>query len=329
MATALITGGCGFIGRHLAAELLARGYHVKIFDIAEPDGFPEAVDVQRGSILDRSALEKGMTGVQRVYHLAGIAQLWAPRRADFSLVNERGTEQVLLAAMAQGVGRVIHCSTESVLLPKSPVRGEPIDESQTPAREDMPGPYTRSKYVAEELALTAAGNGLDVVVVNPTVPIGPGDRNMTPPAAMLAMFMAGRSPFFLDCFLNLVDVRDVATGMALAAEKGRSGERYILGGENIALRELIAFLERTFGRPMPRYAVPASVAFAAAAAMEWTADWITRRRPAATKEGVRLAMRSAPLDSQKARHQLGYSPRPVEKSLTEAVRWLQASAALS
>jgi dihydroflavonol-4-reductase len=325
----LVTGGSGFIGRHLVAELCARGGHVRIIDVAEPDGLPGGVDIHRGSILDPAALRKAMAGVHRVYHLAGIAHLWVRKKSDFALVNGGGTDLVLRTAMEQGIERVVHCSTESVLLPKSPLEGTPIDESRWPACEEMPGPYTRSKHVAEEAALRAAGKGLEVVVVSPTVPIGPDDRNMTPPTAMLAMFLAGRSPFFLDCMLNLVDVRDVAAGVVLAGEKGRSGERYILGGENIALRELITLLERTSGRRMPKYALPASVAFAVAAVAEWTADWVTGRRPVVTKEGVRLALRSASFESRKARHELGYTPRSIENSLADAVRWLCASAPFS
>jgi dihydroflavonol-4-reductase len=168
---------------------------------------------------------------------------------------------------------------------------------------------------------------LHVVIVNPTVPIGPDDRNLTPPAAMLAMFLAGSSPAFLDCTLNLVDVRDVADGMMLAAERGRAGERYILGGENVALRDLLRRLEEISGRSMPKRAVPAAVAMASALVTEWFADWVTKRPPVATREGVRLALRSAPFDSRKAREELGLAPRPIGDALEQAVRWLSANPA--
>jgi dihydroflavonol-4-reductase len=188
----------------------------------------------------------------------------------------------------------------------------------------MPGPYTRSKHKAEQAALAAAHRGLDVRIVNPTVPIGPYDRNMTPPAAMLAMFLARRSPVFLDCIFNLVDVRDVATGMILAAERGRAGERYILGGENRSLRELLGVLEQASGRRMPRWALPGWVALAAASVTEWLADRATGRPPTATREGVLLALRSAPFDCRKARRALGYEPRPIQSALEEALQWLSA-----
>jgi dihydroflavonol-4-reductase len=202
-----------------------------------------------------------------------------------------------------------------------------LDETAFPAYADMPGPYTRSKHMAEQAALAAARSGLDVRIVNPTVPIGPNDHNMTPPAAMLAMFLNGRSPVFLDCVLNLVDVRDVAAGMVLTAERGRRGERYVLGGENMRLSELLAMLERTSGRPMPKRALPAPMAFAAAAMAEWLADRVTGRRPMATREGVRLALRSAPFDSSKARRELGYESRPIDNALVETTQWLSARAA--
>ena len=189
----------------------------------------------------------------------------------------------------------------------------------------MPGLYTRSKHMAEQAALVAASNGLDVRIVSPTVPIGAQDRNMTPPAAMLAMFLAGRSPVFLDCILNLVDVRDVAAGMVLAAERGRPGQRYVLGGDNMSLRELLGSLESLSARRMPKRALPASAAFAAAAVAEWLADRVTGRRPLATREGVRLALRSARFDSGKARRELGYEPRPIQDALAETVRWLSAT----
>jgi dihydroflavonol-4-reductase len=322
----LVTGGCGFIGQYLVAQLRARGDRVRVLDVAQPHNLPSDVEFVHGSILDRAILANALAGIQHVYHLAGIAQLWVRAKADLMLVNAHGTEMVLRAAREQGVERVVHCSTESILLPKSPTRDALIDEAAAPLYADMPGPYTRSKYMAEQAVLAAARNGLDVRIVNPTVPIGANDRNMTPPSAMLAMFLAGRSPAFLDCILNLVDARDVAAGMILSAERGRSGERYILGGENMSLRELLGWLELISERGMPKWALPASMAFAAGAVSEWLADRVTGRRPMVTREGVRLALRSAPFDSRKARHELGYAPRPIHKALAETLRWLSVAA---
>jgi dihydroflavonol-4-reductase len=326
VSTVLVTGGCGFIGRHLVAQLQSRGNRIRVLDVAQSCDLPAAVEVIHGSILDRASLARAMAGVQQVYHLAGIAQLWVRDQAELMLINARGTEMVLRAAAEQRIERVVHCSTESILLPKALPQYALLDENAFPPYADMPGPYTRSKHLAEQAALAAAKSGLGVSIVNPTVPIGPNDHNMTPPAAMLAMFLAGRSPVFLDCILNLVDVRDVAAGMVLAAERGRPGERYILGGENMRLSELLATIERISARSMPKRALPAPMAFAAAAVAEWLADRVTGRRPMATREGVRLALRSAPFDNRKARSELGYEPRPIHNALAETTQWLSIRA---
>ena len=320
MTTSLVTGGCGFIGRHLVAALLDRGERVRVLDIAEPGHLPAGAELVHASMLDPEAVHAALLGVDRVYHLAGIAHLWAPDSRAFDLVNRQGTETILAAAKARNVKRVVHCSTESILLPKHG-RGAPVNEAVAPSLQDMPGPYTRSKHQAEQAALRAARDGLDVVVVNPTVPIGPGDRNMTPPATMLSLFLKGSSPFFLDCTLNLVDVRDLAAGIILAADRGRRGERYILGGENVPLRMLLEELETLSGRRMPRHSIPSVLALSTGIASEWLFK-LTGAKPIASSEAVRIALRSAPFDSRKAKTELGYAPRPVGEALADAVRWL-------
>lgn len=319
MPLALVTGGSGFIGRHVVSALLSLGDDVRVLDLAEPADAPEGLQFVRGSVADPSAVEQAFDGVDCVYHLAGIAHLWRPHKDDFDLVNRRGAETVIAAAARMRVQRVVHCSTESILLPKRRNGGAHIDESATPVLAEMPGPYTRSKFLGEQAALKAARDGMDVVVVNPTVPIGDGDRNMTPPGAMLALFLSGGSPFFLDCLLNLADVQDMADGIVRANRHGRAGERYILGGENVSLRELLRVLEKKSGRRMPRRAVPPFVAIATGTIGGWIADRVTRKTPAATREAVELALRSAPFDCRKAKNELGYAPRPIDQALTEVV----------
>jgi dihydroflavonol-4-reductase len=325
MATVLVTGGSGFIGRNVVDALLSRGERVRVLDVAAPDRRDGRLEFARGSISDPAAADAALIGIERVYHLAAIPHLWCVDKRDFDIVNRRGTEVMLAAAAKGGVRRFVHCSTESILLPKK-ANGHAIDESAEPLLADMPGPYTRSKYLAERAALDAARNGMDVVVVNPTVPIGPGDRNMTPPAEMLALFLSGGSPFFLDCVLNLVDVRDVAAGIVLAGDVGRSGQRYVLGGENIALRDLLPRLQELSGKRMPNRAVPVPVAMVTGLLAGWVADRITHKPPVATSEGVALALRSAPFDSGKAKRELGYAPRPVDRALTEAVEAFKRNA---
>ena len=197
---------------------------------------------------------------------------------------------------------------------------ERLDEHADPGLEALAGPYCRSKYLAEQDALAAAARGLPVVVVNPTAPIGPGDRLPTPPNAMLRLFRRGGPRLILDCVLNLVDVRDVAQGMILAAERGRVGERYILGGTDIGLGDLAERIDRLCGRvPLRRHSVPPALALAAARVEEWLSDHVTRRPPTASVTGVRLALGGGGFDSGKAMRELGYTVRPLEASLRAAL----------
>ncbi len=315
MASVLVTGGSGFIGRHLVEALKRRGDAVRVLDIAE--GETPGVEYVRGSVDDWRAVEGALDCVDCLYHLAGIAHLWRRDRDDFDRVNRAGTEVVLQAAAAKRTPRVVHCSTESILLPKRR-NGMAVTESAPPALDEMPGPYTRSKHRGEQAALESARRGMDVVVVNPTVPVGVGDPNMTPPTAMIALFLSGGSPFFMDCVLNLVDVHDIADGIMKAAERGRAGERYILGGENRAMRDLLPDLESKSGHRMPRYRIPGALALATGVVSGALAD-ITRVPPIVTREAVQIALRSAPFDSSKARRELGYEPQPIDRALTEVI----------
>jgi dihydroflavonol-4-reductase len=318
MARALVTGGSGFIGRHVVAALAADGEDVRVLDVAPPRAPVAGVEYLTGSVHDPAAAERALEGVDFLYHLAGIAHLWRRDPLDFDRVNRKGTEVMLAAAARRRVRRVVHCSTESILLPKRR-NGGAITESAHPALADMPGPYTRSKFLGERAALAAAHQGLDVVIVNPTVPVGLGDDNMTPPAAMFALFLSGGSRFYLDCTLNLVDVRDVAEGVIRAARFGRCGERYILGGENVPLSALLPTLERKSGRKMPQSAIPPVLALTAGIVFGTIADRITHSPPPVTGEAVKIALRSAPFDSSKAGRELGYAPRSVDQALTEVV----------
>src|SRR5262249_3651785 len=211
---------------------------------------------------------------------------------------------------------------EVVLMPPRRREGA-CDEASVLTLADMAGPYSRSKYLAEQAALAAAADGQRVMIVNPTLPIGAGDYNFTPPTAMLAHYLSG-SRVYLDCMLNLVDARDLAQGMILAAERGRSGERYLLGGENTSLRELLAMLDGLAQRSVKRVRVPHWLALTTGHVCEWLADAITGRAPIATAEGVHLALRSAPLDCGKAMPGLGYRPRPIADALNATMRWIMS-----
>ncbi len=318
MARVLVTGGAGFIGHHLVGLLQARGDRVRVLDLMAPVTNIEGVDYVRGSVGDAATVDAALDGIDMVYHLAGIAHLWCQDKAEFERINLHGTQTMLKAAKRKGIVRFVHCSTELILLPKQR-NGAFVDETVRPTLDDMAGPYTRSKFLGERAALDASCNGLDVVIVNPTVPIGVGDRNMTPPAAMIALFLSGGLPFYLDCVLNFVDVRGLAVGIAEAAMKGRSGERYILGGENVTIRELLERLEEKSGTRMPKRSIPVWVALLTGLACGWFADTVTHRPPVATREGVMLALRSAPFDCSKARRELGYQPAPIDRALTETI----------
>ncbi len=325
----LVTGGGGFIGRHLVRLLLERGERVRVLDIvpadgAPADGLPQSAEMVLGSITDAACVREAMADVERVYHLAANPNLWAPRAASFLEVNHLGTRTVLAEAERRGVERVVYTSTESILKKSPGMRlwrqqeAAPIDERVELGVEDMPGPYCRSKFLAEAEAHAAARRGLPVVIVNPTMPIGPGDRHLTPPSRMLLGFLNGEMPAYLDCVFNLVDARDVAAGHILAAERGQVGERYILGNTNIGLKQLLDLLHELTGLAMPRLRIPYPVALAAALVAE-TISAVTGRPPMAPLTGVRLAATPLAFDSRKAVEVLGLPQTPLRRSLLDAI----------
>lgn len=319
----LVTGGGGFVGRHLVRLLHERGESVRVLDLAGAPGLPPEVEVIAGSVLDTAKLRQAMGGVGRVYHLAANPNLWAPDPQIFMETNYRGTQAVLSAAAEAKSERIVYTSTESILKSYRHPAPDALDETVSWTVDDMPGPYCRSKFLAEQAALAAARNGLPVVVVNPTLPIGPGDIHLTPPTRMLLDFLTGKAPAYLDCAFNLVDVRTVALGHILAAEKGRIGERYILGGRNITVVDLLAMLGRLSGRPMPHRRIPYWVAWTMAAASE-TLSIVTKRPPIAPLTGVRLARTPMRFDSGKAIRELGLPETPLEASLQDALDWFAA-----
>jgi nucleoside-diphosphate-sugar epimerase len=319
MRQALVTGGSGFIGQHLVATLLAHGRRVRIIDLRRPRYSTTAVQYVRGSILDSKLLEATLDDVEEIYHLAGLPGMWARHKNDFHLINAQGTAIVIAAARKRGVSRFLHCSTESILFRPS-CSASALAEDVSVTLDQMPGAYTRSKMLGEQQALQAAASGFPVVIANPTMPIGPPNGNLTPPTLMLQYFLNRRAQIYLDFIMNLVDVRDVAMGLLLAMERGQSGQRYILGGENISLKKLLAIVGVISGRRAVRIPIPAVMAQTTAALLEFIADHVTHKPPAGTVEGVRIASRSQALSIEKARRELGYAPRPIGGALEEAVQ---------
>jgi len=319
MTRILVTGGSGFIGKHLVAKLAALGHEVRSLDPRCPADPQRQIDHVAGSVLDTNLVHECMRDVDQVYHLAGLPGMWMPEKDDFDAVNFRGTEIVLAAARKRGVARFLHCSTESILFPSSRNTASGLD---APPAQEMPGRYTRSKLLAEQTAMQAAASGFPVIVGTPTMPIGPHDHNLTPPTAMLRHFLNKRLRLYLDFIVNLVDVRDVASGLVLAMERGQVGHRYILGGESIPLKQILQTVSEISGRRSIHIAVPGAIAGKAAAMLEFIADHVTRRPPSGTEEGVKIALRATALSNDKARAELGYEPRPVGPALQETIAYL-------
>lgn len=323
--TTLVTGGAGFIGSHLVGQLVNRGERVRVLERpgVAVDHLPlHCLDVVFADIRDRAAVERAIRGCDLVYHLAANPNLWTARRGHYYQVNYQGAVNVLEAALAAGARRVLHTSTESILTRAR--QASAITEEQDVTLDDALGPYCRSKLMAERFALRRARQGAPVVVVNPTVPVGPGDRGRSPPTQMILDFCQGKRREYLDGTINLIDVRDVADGIVRAMDGGRPGKRYFLGHENLTIREVFFLLAELTGLPAPTWRVPYGLALSAAYVSEFVADVLTHRAPAATVTGVKLTRRVMHFDARRSLAELGLSPRPVRQSLAEAAAWFRA-----
>jgi dihydroflavonol-4-reductase len=317
----LVTGGTGFIGRHLVSALVARDRRVRVLDRRPPVCATPGVEYVSGSVLDSGLVDETLRDADEVYHLAGLPGMWLRNKNDFHAVNFKGTEIVIAAARKRGVARFLHCSTESILFRPASSRNDGSEPSLLPP-EQMPGVYTRSKMLAEQSAAQAAADGFPLVIGTPTMPIGPHDHNLTPPTAMLKQFLHGRIQMYLDFIVNLVDVRDVATGLILAMERGQVGQRYILGGESISLKKILKLMETISGHHTLAIPVPGKIAEMAAGMLEFISDHVTHTPPSGTAEGVRIALRATELSIEKAQKELGYAPRPVEPALRDTIAYL-------
>ncbi|MFN8205173.1 MAG: NAD-dependent epimerase/dehydratase family protein [Solirubrobacteraceae bacterium] len=321
---ALVTGAGGFIGAHVVAALAAAGAEVRAFDRAPGDraaasGPAAAVEPLVGDVLDADALRRAMDGCDAVFHLAAV---YSYARADAALmqaVNVEGTRAVLeAAARTSSVRRVVHTSSCATC---GPVRGRPATEADAPPAYELAVPYKRTKLDGERLALAAARDGLDVVVVNPTTPVGPGDRRPTPTGQMIADVAAGRARGYLrGGALNVVDVRDVAAGHLRACERGRRGERYLLGGENLTMRDVFALVARAAGRRPPRVPVPWTAAYASARVADAALRPLAREPALLNLDEVRLARLPMRFDDGRARRELGHRSRPAAEALAAATR---------
>lgn len=320
----LVTGGLGFIGRHLVLALISRGKPVRVLDInPNTEQFPGDVDIWQGSILDRNLLAQVLEGVTDVYHLAAIPHLWSLNSDDFFEVNVKGTQILLEEAKKFPVNKFIYTSSETVLRAWRQRSSRPIDETLTlPQPEELPGPYSRSKLLAEKAVQEAVLEGLPGVIIYPTIPIGSGDVNLTPPTRMIKDFLNGKTLAYMECNLNLIPVKAVAEGHILAAEKGTIGGRYILGQENIKMSQFLRLMEKHIGKKMPKRRVPYALAYAAAHAMEFMARF-SKKMPPASVEGVRLAGANMVFNSSKSRRELSLPQYSIPQALAETAQWLQ------
>jgi dihydroflavonol-4-reductase len=321
--TTLVTGAGGFVGGHIVRRLAAAGEPVRALDIAWATPPPAGAEQVTASILEPDALSHAMRGARAVIHAAAVAHLWAPDRFAHDRVNSMGACHVLAAARRAGA-RTVLVSSYVTLVSRDERGGRTLDESVEVPPSRLLGSYPRTKRQAELFALSAAATGQPVTIVMPSAPVGAGDANLTPPTRMLRDLGAGRTPALLDCLLNLVDVRAVADAAITARDRGVSGERYLLTGDDLTMREIAEAVARATGRPAPRRTVPLALALAAARAEAGIAR-LTGREPTAPLTGVRLAARPCRFDSSKARAALGFAPRPFETCLAEALEWMRAA----
>lgn len=324
-----VTGASGFIGANLAHELARRGHRVRVLLRPNADVRGLAgVDVERvnGDITDAAGLEKALRGCDWCFHVAASYHLWLPDYAPMFAANVDGTRHVIEAAVRAGCSRIVYTSTVGCIgLPRE-INGriDPTDESAPVAEAQMSNPYKLSKWRAERVALDLAGRGAPVVIVNPSAPVGPRDVKPTPTGQVIVDFLNRKMPAYVDTGLNYVHVRDVAVGHILAAEKGRIGERYILGSAegNWTLPQALAVLQEITGVPAPKMRVPWIVALMAAHVDE-TMSRFTGKPPKAPLAGVRMAKYKMFFNPAKAIRELGLPQTPPRQALADAVAWFR------
>ena len=328
----LVTGATGFIGGNLARELWSRGYRVRA--LARPGSNTltiEDTDIEPvvGDLLDRQSVERAMRGCQAVFHCAAAYTFWARDPSQIYRTNVEGTRIVLEAARQAEVDRVVYTSTVSTIgIPPTPPLGKGGggglglgDEATEVDPHHLVGNYKKSKYMAERVALQMAQEGLPVVVVNPTAPVGPWDVKPTPTGRIVLDFLKGRIPAYVDAGMNVVDVSDVAVGHILALEKGVPGERYLLGHQNLTLKAVFDLLQQLSGRPAPRWKVPHWLALGAGYVDQLVEGVALRREPRIPVEGLKIARRPMYVSCQKAVDELGLPQSPVEAALEKGIHW--------
>lgn len=323
--TTLITGATGFVGSAVLRRLVEAGHAVRALvrpgsDRTNLDGV--RVDLVTGDVCDRASLDRAVAGCDAVVHAAADYRLWVARPEEMYAANVEGTRNVMLAAAAAGVTRIVYTSSVATL--GLTADGTAADEDTPSTLDQMIGHYKRSKFLAEaEVRKLAAEDGLPVVIVNPSAPVGPRDVRPTPTGRMVIEAASGRMPAYVDTGLNVVHVDDVAEGHLRALERGRTGERYILGGTNMTLREILCEIAAITGRPPPRIRLPHALVLPVAYVAEAVVRLRGRGEPLTTVDSVRMSRKRMFFSSDKARRELGWAPREARLALEDAVAWFR------
>ncbi len=322
MKPTLVTGATGFLGWHVARKLIERGHRVRA--LARPGSRVRELDdveVVAGDLRDAESLARATAGCGLVFHVAADYRLWVKDPDELFRSNVDGTRNMLEAARQAGVERLVYTSTVGCIgMPGD----QPGSEVLPVGLDEMSGPYKQSKFQAEQVAIEFAQRGFPVIIVNPTAPIGDHDFKPTPTGKIVLDFLKGDLPAFVDTGLNVVDAGDTAEGHLLACERGKPGERYILGCENLTLEQILVRLALLSGKPAPRWRIPYPVAYLASVVSTAVAN-VTGHEPRAPLDAVRMARKKMWVSSDKARSELGFAPGPVDEALKRAVAWFQAN----
>jgi dihydroflavonol-4-reductase len=321
-----VTGATGFVGSHVARALAEKGADLRL--LVRADSNTKNIDdvkaeLVTGDLRDPVSLEKGISGCEVVFHVAADYRLWVRDPAEMYRTNVEGTRAILEAARKNRVRRVVY--TSSVATMGFTSNGQPADENSPVSLDKMIGPYKRSKFMAEQVTIEAARAGQDVVIVNPSTPVGERDIKPTPTGRIVVDFLKKKFPAYVDTGLNLVDVKECALGHIAALEKGRSGERYILGGENLTLKQILDKLAAITGLPSPKIRVPYVLALATGVVDEIVTGRIRGREPRATIDAVRMGRKKMFVSSAKAERELGWKRVPVDDALRRAADWFRAN----
>jgi dihydroflavonol-4-reductase len=319
--TTLVTGASGFLGSHVARQLVSRGENVRV--LMRPSSTNRAVgdlslEYVTGDLRDVASLDRALAGVQYVFHVAADYRLWARKSRDIYDSNVGGTKNLLAAAKRAGIEKLIYTSTVATIA---------VDRPQLPTDaklEEMVGHYKRSKWMAEREVLNAAKEGLPVVIAMPTTPVGPGDWKPTPTGKIVLDFLNGKMPGYVETGLNFVGVEECAEGHLLVGELGKVGERYLLGAENLTLKAMLDALSRITGLPAPKLKIPHGLALGVAY-MNTAFSRLIGKEPQIPVEGVKIAQHMMFVDCTRAQRELGFKPGPVAAALERAVRWYEAN----